>query len=150
MHLKYDLHDAGWASATFTDSSGESTLMDVSYLHDTLGNLADAALKLARGSKKEVVVFMAEPGEHQLLLTQSNCSLKYTLTWHSDWTSLNITGATPPKVEAAGQVDLLDFTRNIYDICHCIFTQFGEAGYKMKWLEHDFPMIQYNELSENV
>ena len=66
LQLNYILEDAGWAILEI--SKGEELLkLNISYLHDSLKNLAESAIELETKNEK-TVIFMDEPGEHWLIL----------------------------------------------------------------------------------
>ena len=57
--VAYDLHDAGWAEVSFRAAS-ERLGFAVSYLHDSLGDLARMGLTLKMGAEHAEAVFMVE------------------------------------------------------------------------------------------
>lgn len=89
LSLSYILKNAGWAVLEISD--GDKTLsFDISYLHDSLKNLAESAIDLKTKSEKSVV-FMDEPGEHWLVLKRDgNNTIKYELRWCEDWANWNL------------------------------------------------------------
>ena len=63
MRFDYKLDGAGWATATL--SCDEQRIeMTVSYLHDSLKDMASAVLAILNGAVEVKVIFMDEPGEH--------------------------------------------------------------------------------------
>jgi len=67
IEFQYHLRNAGWADATIREGR-DSVTMTVSYLHDSLEELADAMNLLLMGGKESGTVFMDEPGEHLMSL----------------------------------------------------------------------------------
>ncbi len=68
FHFSYELDGAGWATARI-DHGNVSVDMTASYLHDSLRELANAVFRISRAlTAEQRVVFMDEPGEHQLTL----------------------------------------------------------------------------------
>ena len=77
LEINYILKDAGWAILEI--SNGEEILkFDISYLHDSLKNLAESAIELQTKNEKSVI-FMDEPGENWLVLKKDKNELKFEL-----------------------------------------------------------------------
>lgn len=146
--LKYDLEGAGWAMAIIQDKE-ERLCITVSYLHDSLRELAEAARALASGANSARVVFMDEPGEIQLLLNRTNSGLCYEARWFDDWNSW---GMHPPdrfKVVFSGRTTVCRFAGEVTDQLETLLQEHGLAGYREKWVESDFPedlLIQLRNL----
>lgn len=145
MRFDYVLDGTGWATATAVVGVRE-VAMTVSYLHDSLGQLADAVLGLAVGEDEAVVVFMAEPGEHHLVLRRAGEGLAVEVRWFKDWASW---GMYPPdryEVVAAGECSLAEFSEQVVAALDRVLTEHGVEGYKAKWGEHEFPMAAFERL----
>ncbi|MCC9658794.1 hypothetical protein [Rhodopirellula halodulae] len=147
--LAYELHEHGWATATLCNDD-VSVDMTVSYLHDTLRELANAAYHVSRGTADRMVVFMDEPGEHQLKimrLDDSNCS--YSIDWYDDWHSwgMKSVGDGYPKRITEGVVSARRFMQQVHTVLWTLFDTFGIDGYKSRWCEHDFPEAEMKRLS---
>jgi putative exporter of polyketide antibiotics len=69
LSISYIVEDAGWAQITISDGEGE-IVNDVSYLHDSLRDLAELAIEMRSGAKTAKAIFMDEPGELQLVVSR--------------------------------------------------------------------------------
>lgn len=62
--------------------------MTASYLHDSLRDLASAARALVGGAAEVRVLFMDEPGEHELILRRAGeDAVEVEVLWYDDWKS---------------------------------------------------------------
>ena len=87
MRLSYDLEDAGWATVT-VECGEQKVQMTASYLHDSLRELVSAARALVSNVTESTVVFMDEPGEHQMVLRRiSDEEVDLEILWYDDWQS---------------------------------------------------------------
>jgi hypothetical protein len=143
--FEYKLHDAGWAEAIVWNEN-ESVKMAVSYLHDSLCNLVDAAKSLIFGADSVSVIFMDEPGEHQLIFQSKDKSVGFEVRWFDDWASWNMYPKDKYKVVLSGTTTLNRVTGEILDALNKIHETFGLKKYKELWVEHDFPINEYNQL----
>jgi hypothetical protein len=77
----------GWATVTF-ECGDQGVEMTASYLHDSLQGLASAARAIAKGETEATVVFMDEPGEHQMVLRRiTDADVEMEIMWYDDWRS---------------------------------------------------------------
>ncbi len=145
LSLNYILKNAGWA--VFEISNGQETLsFDISYLHDSLKNLAESAIDLKTKSEKSVV-FMDEPGEHWLVLKRGdNYTFNYELRWYEDWANWNLINIEKYAIVLKGVTTLPKYINEIRKILIQIFEEFGPEQYKQMWVEHDFPIEEYEKL----
>jgi hypothetical protein len=143
--LIYDLEGAGWAMMRIQD--GDRHLdVTVSYLHDSLRELAEAARALLFGADSARVVFMDEPGEIQLVLNRADDGLRYEARWFDDWNSW---GMHPPdQFEAvfSGETTVRRFVGEVRSQLKAVFESHGVRGYKEKWGSHEFPQELLREL----
>ncbi len=145
--LHYDLEGAGWAMATIDD--GEKHLeVTISYVHDSLLEMAEAAKALRDGAETARVVFMDEPGETQLLLIRGGSDLGYELRWFDDWNSLNKDPDSSYKVLHSGVTTVAHFVGQVRQELEALLEQHGEAGYKDKWVLADFPVDLLRQLQD--
>ena len=113
--------------------------LTVSYLHDSLRELAEAARALAFGANSVRVVFMDEPGEVQLFLTRAGDTLHYEARWFDDWSSWGMHPADRFRVVFTGVTSVRRFVGEVRSQLEFILRDYGLAGYKQKWVENDFP-----------
>ena len=144
--VAYDLHDAGWAEVSFRAAS-ERLGFAVSYLHDSLGDLARMGLTLQKGAEHAEAVFMGEPGEVILLVSGAGDVLQYELRQYRDWASWGVVGVHDHEVVARGEISRTELVRNIHAILQRIHDEVGPKRYREMWVEHDFPRQDYERLS---
>ena len=89
MKIEYELEDAGWAVAKITTETQTVTMTGFLSSTTALANLPDAAIRDRNyGTNKAVVVFLDEPGEHQLILQKaSRGTVDVFVHWYEDWHS---------------------------------------------------------------
>jgi hypothetical protein len=144
--LAYEVGEAGWALLRFLDE-GEEQVFAVSYLHDSLAHLADAALHLCKGGQSIDVVFMDEPGEVHLFAQGCGDLLRYELRGYGDWASWGITAMDDYQVLAQGEIRRHDLVFNIHRILDGIHRTLGPQEYRKRWVEHDFPLDAHRRLA---
>ncbi len=147
IQLTYTLGNAGWAYAQVS-SEQQTVRMTISYLHDTLTNLADAALSLLLSpSLPQVIVFMDEPGEYQLRLTPDKSGvIQAELRWYNDWQSWGMYAENRYTSALQTTTTASDFALVVETVLDDIWLTHGPEQYKAKWIEHDFPDHQYDRL----
>ena len=141
--LTYNLENAGWATAVFND--GEQITITVSYLHDSLKDLAQSVLDLEAG-KASTVLFMDEPGETLLELEPRGDSLNYILKWFDDWASWDIVSPDRFRVVAEGSMFFSHYKDQVMAILSSVYENVGMSRYKKLWIEHDFPLDEFRAL----
>lgn len=146
--MTYDLEGAGWAMARIQD--GEYTVdVTISYLHDTLRELGEAARALADGAASSRVVFMDEPGEVQMLLARRGDFLDYELRWFDDWNSWGMHPADKFTILHHGSTTIARFFGEVRKEFEALLASYGEEGYRERWVEHDFPVELLRDLQGN-
>lgn len=136
--LTYDLEGAGWAMARIADGDRHLDIT-VSYLQDSLRELAEAAHALASGAETARVVFMDEPGEVQLVIERTERVLRYEARWFDHWSSWGIHPAEQFNVVFSGETTVRRFMEEVKRELEVLLRHHGAAAYKQKWIEHDFP-----------
>jgi len=149
MRLNYALEDAGWATVSL--ECGEQRVeMTASYLHDSLRDLASAAKAIAAGRPEVRVVFMDEPGEHQLVWRRmAGDTVEVEVLWYDDWKSLELSNSKGVR-KLLGATTVAQVRGQVLSELQRLLRENGEAGYREKWVEHDFPAEQLRELEEAV
>jgi hypothetical protein len=145
--ISYILKGTGWADAVISDRDG-CVNMTVSYLHDSLGELTEATSELLEGGTSASVTFMDEPGEHQLHLSQEGGVVAYEVRWYSDWASWDLHPQDEFEVRLRGTCPLKHFTTAVLALLRELLAQHGPAGYKSKWVEHEFPHQGFERLAQ--
>jgi hypothetical protein len=147
--LEYELHEHGWATARLMHGDDQLEML-ASYLHDSLKQLADAALQIARGPANTTVVFMDEPGEHQLTVTRLEDDVcHYAVDWCDDWHSWGMRkhGSQHPSRVAEGETESRRFIQQVNTVLWRLFDEYGTDGYKERWCEHAFPLHEMQRLA---
>jgi hypothetical protein len=145
LSLHYDLHDAGWATATVRDGDRLASFR-VSYLNDSLRELATAALSLWAGAHDARIVFMEEPGEHHLCLRVAGEALAWELRWFDDYASWNLTPLDKYRVVLSGNSTLDRFVGEAHSLLEGVLAKHGVVGYRENWEEHPFPEKDLEQL----
>ena len=143
--IGYALSGAGWATLSFRAEAGPMAFA-VSYLHDSLGDLARMALDLVKGATAAAAVFMDEPGEVHLLVTGDADVLAFELRRYRDWASWGITAMDDYELLDHGAIGRVDLVRNIHAILEHMYVDVGPEKYRELWMEHEFPLRTYEEL----
>lgn len=144
--IAYQLDGAGWAELRVL-AQPQPLCFPVSYLHDSLGDLAQMGLALQKGTTQAEAVFMDEPGEVTLVVTGAKDALKYELREYSDWASWGIVAVDDHVVVARGEILRRELVRNIHEILQRMDVEVGAKRYRELWIEHDFPQRDYESLS---
>lgn len=145
--FQYKLCGSGWAEARIQHGQVDLT-MTASYLHDSLRELAIAAKTISRGSGETRVVFMDEPGEHQLFLRRepSSSDVHYSVTWFNDWDSWGMRRIKGSRQLCDGVVSVRRFVQQVHALLWSLFSRLGESEYRAQWVEHPFPTKEMEEL----
>lgn len=145
IHLEYIVEEAGWAVGTI--GNGENVVsFDVSYLHDSLKELAESAIEIQEKETKSVI-FMAEPGESKLVLSKKeDRKINFELRWYADWASWNIISEDDYEIVLEGKTTIPKYVNQVRKVLAKIMDEIGPIEYRKKWQEHDFPMDEYQSL----
>lgn len=146
MLIAYQLHNAGWAELSFR-AEPQTLSFAVSYLHDSLGDLASMGLALQKNATRAEAVFMGEPGEMILVVTGTKESLQYEMREYRDWSSWGIVAVDDHEVVARGEIGRAELVRNIHAVLQHLHIEVGPKRYRELWVEHDFPLKDYESLS---
>ncbi len=145
FEIEYKLEEHGWATVIVTD--GETTYdSPVSYLHDSLGELAQLAIDLKHGVSETKAVFMDEPGELQLVVSVKDGIAFYEARWFNDWASRNMHPESEYKVVVSGQCKPSRIIQQVSSLLWNIHQSIGPEKYKEIWVEHEFPIKQFQVL----
>jgi len=139
--LTYDLDDAGWAEMNIENAEGETNIT-ISYLRDSLRELAEAAKEIGSGANSAEVVFMDEPGHTTLVLNRVDDLLKYEVRWYDPYYNREF------KVKLSGETTPARFVSEVKKELRVLFDEYGEAGYIQKWIGHKFPYDLMRELEK--
>ncbi len=149
MKLTYTVLNAGWAEVNVREGDADIEMV-ASYLHDSLRDLAQAAVNLLQGVSEQRCVFMDEPGEHQFHLTKRE-DKAYTLQihWYDDWESWGMHPPDQRDLVLDSEITSQDFASEVLSNLLLINKELGPEVYKKRWIENDFPtdlMLQLKTL----
>ena len=143
--MSYELDDAGWATAMF-GVNDKFVEMGVSYLHDSLLDLANLAIALSEGEPPKPVILMEEPGEYQIHVSVEGRMSYVTIRHYEDWESWGLINTDLYDTALYVCVNTNSIVEQIRASMIKIYEEYGMQGYKKKWMEHEFPIEQYNRL----
>lgn len=144
ISIEYTVLDAGWAIIEISNGD-KNVKICASYLHDSLKDLAESAIEI-QYKKAKYIVFMDEPGEHQLLLKLNNNEIEFTLIWYEQWASSHLTGPEKCIEILKGKTTLTKYINEVRRNLLKIYNTLGEKGYLEKWCKHEFPLDEYLKL----
>lgn len=145
IQIEYKIEEAGWAVGKIGNGEKENEFA-VSYLNDSLKELAESAIEIREKDFKSVV-FMDEPGEHVLILNRKDGNLiDYELRWYKDWWSWNLVEENNFEFLFKGQTTVPKYVNQVRNVLNRIMTELGPEEYRKKWIEHDFPIVEYEKL----
>ena len=139
----YRLTGAGWSEARLTIGAA-STPLSASYLDDALGDLVAAAVLLSGAESTIRVSWAEEPGEFRWVLDRSGDQLAVRILWFDA-----LWGTDPDEkgeVLLEGRCSLVAFQRAVAAGARAVLDEWGEVGYRAKWIDHDFPTATLVEL----
>lgn len=146
MSFTYRLTTSGNAEATIADGADQATLY-VSYLSDALRDLTAAVNALLEGAKASGCVWFAEPGEYRWSLTRRGGTVWIRVMGFREWEQ-----DRPPKdrgrVLFKAHCLLEEFAAAVLRELECLDTSVGAAGYKARWVAHEFPIAEYKHLRD--
>ncbi len=146
--INYKLTGAGWSECTVT--AGDKTAhVTASYLSDALESLAGAVLAIGRGINLARASFDEEPGEYRWVFERvDDQDVRLRIFEFSElWSK---------KEDEDGilildvQIPVLVLVRSMVSCLADVLQASGIEGYREKWLQHDFPLQQYEELRSTL
>lgn len=145
INIEYNIEDAGWAIGKIGNGE-ESVEFDITYLHDSLKELAESAIDL-KEKKYKSVIFMNEPGEHRLILNKKDKNIiEYELHWYSDWFNWDLISEEEFEVVLKGETSLASYINQVRNVLLKIMTEIGPKEYEKKWINHEFPIVEFEKL----
>ena len=144
--IEYKLEEHGWATVVLTNGIDKYD-SPVSYLHDSLAELAEMAIDLKNGLSDAKTVFMDEPGELQVVVSVVDEVAHYEGRWFNDWASWNMHPESDYKVVVQGSCSVSRVIQQITSVLWNIHQNIGPAEYKERWVEHEFPTKQFKVLA---
>jgi len=142
--IEYNLGNAGWATVRFIDVNATAS-SPVSYLNDSLGQLADMALELKRGLSDAKAVFMDEPGELQFIVDVKNGTAFYEVRRYKNYASWGMHPQDDYDVALKDECPPKRIIQQISTNLWKIYEEVGVEQYQERW-GHPFPVEKYKAL----
>ncbi|HFC11556.1 MAG TPA: hypothetical protein ENJ56_01835 [Anaerolineae bacterium] len=134
----------GWAAVCLSD--GKNVIdTPVSYLHDSLLELAEMALIIKMGHTNSKVVFVQEPGELQFIVTITNKLAHYEVRQFKEWISGSARTSSNYEIVLHGNTAPARIVQQITQVLWKIQQKIGIEAYQVRW-QHPFPMQQFKQL----
>lgn len=141
LDLSYNLGNHGWATACASNGD-QHVEMTASYLSDALGDFARAVRGLMRGTPETTFCLLDEPGEHRIILKRDGETVHVTVYWFEDEGASLSHG----KVVLAAECSVGELATTGINCLRKVLDTHGEAGYRERWKEHDFPTQEYRDI----
>jgi hypothetical protein len=143
ISINYELTGAGWSECEI-EIDGRKAKITASYLGDALGDLVRAALRLVRGEHDVTVVSWEEPGKYLWRLAKvDENDLLIQIIESPDWGTKSDTSGV---MLLESRCNTIAFANAVLLATQRVFRQHGMEGYKTKWIAHDFPVAEQQEL----
>lgn len=147
LNIEYRVEDHGWAIVTFSYGD-EKVEYAVSYLHDSLKDLALLARDVKKGKESSRAVFMDEPGEIQFKVSSKDNNLSFQVLAYKDWQSWGMDNEENGELLMNGYTSPNRIIHQVNSILRKIHEEIGPEKYKQLWVEHEFPIELYRELAD--
>lgn len=90
---------------------------------------------------------MNEPGEHELVVARSDVSdISVRVLWYNDWKSWGFGAKAEGRLLLEGRTTLEHFRSQVVSAARDILESLGPAEYRVRRIEHDFPLDAYDRL----
>ena len=144
VSLDYKLVGKGWSECTL-DIYGQTCTVTASYLSNALKELIWSANYMLKGGSEAKFSFDEEPGEYRWILTRRDEKsfeikiLEFEELWgeKEDSQGDEIYKVTCP---------IYEFATGLKTTLDSLLDEYGITGYKDKWVEAEFPKLEYTEL----
>lgn len=137
FYFGYDLTGTGWSVGELSYGDARTSL-SASYLSDALGNLLTAVWMVGEGEEPARCSWDEEPGEYRWIFSSVGDNVRLLVLWFDDlWGDApDDTGEPVFDVEVSRQ----ELVRAVSEAAQAVLDEYGEEGYKKKWVQHDFPL----------
>ena len=147
IEIRYELTGSGWAKCEMR-SGDQNAVVTASYLSDALGNLAEATVALLRGEQVVRFSFNEDRGEYRWVFELDANTLNCKVYWVDRQWIGDPDFAANLVFSHAGP--LPEFAAAVRNALAAVLAAHGPAGYKEKWIEHDFPLRAFRQISEHL
>ena len=144
VRLRYELVGTGWARCTVAVDGAHAELT-ASYLSDALDDLCRAVVEVLAGAAESTASFDEEPGEYRWRLSRVGGQRVRVRIVELDepW------GHRPDetgRVVLDADCELRSLAAALVAALEDVLAEHGDAGYRARWAEHDFPHARLAEL----
>jgi hypothetical protein len=146
ISFAYRLTTSGNAEATISDGTDQLT-MQISYLSDALRDLTVAVSALKEGAKTSECVWLTEPGEYRWSLTRRRETVWIRIVGFREWEQ-DRSPRDRGRVVFKAHCTLEELAAAILHELEDLYTTIGPAGYKERWVAHEFPVAEYRHLRD--
>ncbi|MDR3710219.1 MAG: hypothetical protein P4L33_18135 [Capsulimonadaceae bacterium] len=151
----YMLTGPGWARATVEDRQN-APAMEVSYLSNALGDLVNAIISLFSETSGDPIIceWHDEPGENIWTFRRNDAYVRIHILQSGVYPRglpiEDFDDDNCDKLLFDDDCSLLHLATQVEDQMRHVLQEYGEAGYKEKWMEDDFPMKELTHLTDLI
>lgn len=148
LTIDFNLEGTGWADCIVQFNETKCEIY-ASYLSDALGSLVVCGVAVLAGVHSISVGFDEEPGEYRWGVTSGdgNQVRVVILSFPQLWGNRPDSEGEPL---IAFELTRLEFGIAVRDAASKVLAQHGEAGYKSRWVQHDFPTSSLTLLNDYI
>jgi len=149
VEFDYRLVGTGWAEGWLAIGD-EHVCLTASYLSDALGDLLAAVLLLLEdGAAPVEVSWDEEPGEYRFVFVpEGDGTSAVTVLWFDELRSGRPNSDGRPILAATCKV--ADLAATVASGARAVLEEWGTTGYRRKWVDHDFPLPQLEQIEQTL
>jgi hypothetical protein len=144
VDLRYDLTGSGWSECTVRIDDVAATVT-ASYLSDALDELCRAVADVLRGDATARASFDEEPGEYRWIFDRAGADrLRVRILMFNEYD-----GGRPDNEGTSvfdAECRLRTFAGALLSELQRLLSEYGEDGYRGRWIEHEFPTRRIAQL----
>lgn len=146
LSVSYKLTGSGWAECSL-EIDGQEIVTTASYLSHALERLLQSVVYLLNGQPEATASFDEEPGEYRWRFRRvDEQRISIRILWFD-----KLWGREPDekgKLVFEATCRLRTFAGAVLSASQELLAEHGLEGYKLKWVEYDFPLEVQNELKQ--
>lgn len=144
VSFSYALVGTGWSECRVAVGE-QQAIVSASYLSDALGDVVGAVVRLVEGQPEAGASFDEEPGEYRWRFSRVGADrlrvriLEFPELW----------GHRPDeegKTLFEAECRLRTFAGAVLSELQRLLAEYGVAGYRERWVEHEFPVADMDRL----
>lgn len=143
LHFEYELTGTGWSVGALALGDSSASL-SASYLSDALGDLLAAVWMVTEGEREVRCSWDEEPGEYRWLFETESGAVHLRVLWFDELWG----GAPDDEGRLVFEADTTrrDLVDAMCQAAQAVWDEYGAAGYREKWVDHDFPLDLLRQL----